>query len=364
MVRVSRRPRAWGAMLIAAVGLCVSALTLAACPKNVPQDLATGEDGKFKGAKVMTLENNEARAGGIVTYPGGDRVDWKVIELPKDKVGTVRFKLKWNPPRPGLDLAFDVYNEYFHVVGSAKPKRGKSRKTNKTVTVENAKGKLYIQIYASMRGDAGKYSLTAEWKEFQVDSFDWLQVQVDDPPKLPAVPEPEKGCDPINFDQKVKACLTVCPVQFDAKWPGCNGICPNPPDPALPACQGKLPCPNPPDRNIPSCTADKFPPCDPSVGAAEMKKNPNCDGYKPPDRVGEVTDVQDDGNGNLQITINLGTVDGVDKGWKGVLLDTNDKPIRGSNFTVAKVTKNSSVAKVKLDSSKLTPNNPVRLSAP
>jgi hypothetical protein len=62
--------------------------------------------------------------------------------------------------------------------------------------------------------------------------------------------------------------------------------------------------------------------------------------------------------------MNLGTVDGIDKGWRGVLLDSNDKPIRGSNFTVAKVTKNSSVAKVKLDASKLTPNNAVRLSAP
>lgn len=363
MVRVSRRPRAWGLMLTAAFG-CALALTLAACPKNVPQDLATGEDGRVKGAVEMKLENNESRATGIVTYPGGDRVDWRVLELPKDKVGTVRFRLKWTPPRPGLDLSFDVYNEYFHVVGSAKPnKRKKSRKTNKVVTVENAKGKLYVAIYASERGDAGKYTLRADWKEFQVETFDWLSKTVDDPPKLPAVPENEKGCDPINFDPKVKACLTVCPVAFDPKWPGCAGICPNPPDPALPACQGKLPCPNPPDRNIPSCTKDKFPPCDPTLGLDKMKLNPNCDDYRPPDRVGEVTDVQAD-EGGLQITINLGTADGVDKGWKGVLLDSNDKPIRGSNFTVAKVTKNVSVAKVKIDASKLSPNNPVRLSAP
>lgn len=358
MVRVSR--------LIVAIGLCALALTLAACPKNVPQDSATGEDGRFKGAKEMKLENDESRASGIVTYPGGDRVDWKVLELPKDKTGTVRLKLKWTPPRPGLDLSFDVYNEYFHVVASAKPnKRKKSRKTNKVLTVENAKGKLYVQVYASERGDAGKYSLTAEWKEFQVDSFDWLLVQVDDPPKLPAVPENEKGCDPVNFDQKVAACLKICPIAFDPKWPGCAGICPTPPDPALPACQGKLPCPTPPDRNLPTCTADKFPACDPSLPAAEMKKNPNCDGYKPPDRFGEVTDVQADDSGTgVQITINLGTVDGVDKGWKGVLLDSNDKPIRGSDFKISKVTKNVSVAKVKLDASKLSPNNPVRLSAP
>jgi len=350
-------------MLIAAVGLCVTALTLAACPKNVPQDLASGEDSKFKGAKEMTLENNESRASGIVTYPGGDRVDWKVLDLPKDQVGTVRFRLKWTPPRPGLDLSFDVYNEYFHVIGSAKPnKRKKSRKTNKVVTVENAKGKLYVQIYASERGDAGKYALTAEWKEFQVDSFDWLQIVVDDPPKLPAVPENEKGCDAVNFDPKVAACLKICPLQFDAKWPGCATVCPTPPDPALPQCKAMLPCPPTPDRNIPACTRDKFPACDP---AKIDKGNPNCDDYRPPDRIGEVTDIQaDDAGGGIQITINLGTSDGVDKGWKGVLLDSNDKPIRGSDFKVSKVTKNVSVAKVKLDASKLSPNNPVRLSAP
>jgi hypothetical protein len=346
--------------------LCALVLALAACPKNVPQDMATGEDGKSSGAREMKLENNEARSTGIVTYPGGDRVDWKVIELPKDKVGTIRFKLKWTPPRPGLDLSFDVLNEYFHVVGTAKPnKRKKSRKTNKVVTVENAKGKLFVAIYASERGDAGKYSLTAEWKEFQIETFDWLAINVDDPPKLPAVPENEKGCDQLTFDAKVKACLTVCPIQFDPKWPGCAGICPTPPDPALPACQGKLPCPTPPDRAIALCTADKFPPCDPTLPPAEMKKNPNCDGYRPPDRIGEVTDVQnDDQGGGIQITINLGTADGVDKGWKGVLLDSNDKPIRGSEFKVSKVTKNVSVAKVKIDASKLAPNNAVRLSAP
>lgn len=361
MVRVSRRPRHRGALLIAAVGLCALALTLAGCPKNVPQDSSSGEDARFKGAKEMKIELNEARATGIVTYPGGDRVDWKVIELPKDKVGTIRLKLRWTPPRPGLDLSIDVYNEYFHLVGSAKPNtRKKSRKTNKSVTVENAKGKLYVMIYASGRGDAGKYTLNAEWKEFVFDPFDWLKVEVQDPPKLAAVPENEKGCDPVNFDQKVPACLKVCPVQFDAKWPGCAGICPTPPDPALPACKAFLPCPTPPDRNIPACTKDKFPPCDPSK---LDPGNPNCDGYKPPDKIGEVTNVAAEANG-IEVTINLGTADGVDKGWKGVLLDANDKPIRGSEFKLLKVTKNASVAKIKIDGSKLSPNNPVRLSAP
>ena len=86
------------------------ALFVSACPKNVPQDSASGEDAKPKGAKTITLDNNEAKVTGIVTYPGGDRVDWKVIELPKDATGQLKLKLKWTPPRPGLDLSFDVLN--------------------------------------------------------------------------------------------------------------------------------------------------------------------------------------------------------------------------------------------------------------
>src|SRR5262245_64195004 len=93
-----------------AVGLALGALllTVAACPKMVPQDEHTGADGKPKGAKKIALENGEGKGRGIVTYPGGDRVDWKLIELPKDKTGTLTLKLSWTPPRPGLDLSFAV----------------------------------------------------------------------------------------------------------------------------------------------------------------------------------------------------------------------------------------------------------------
>ncbi|MBK9030044.1 MAG: hypothetical protein IPL61_01685 [Myxococcales bacterium] len=333
----------------------------AGCSKNVPQDSKTGEDGRTKGAKEMKIENNEARARGIVTYPGGDRVDWLVLDLPKDKVGTLSLRLKWTPPRPGLDLSFEVSNEYNRVLASAKPnKRKRSRKTTKNLTIENAHGKLYIQIYASERGDAGKYTLTAEWKELNVETFDWLAIEVLDPPKLPAVPEPEKPCDPTTFDKKNPACLSVCPIPMDPAWPACAGQCPTPPDPNIPACLKSMPCPNPPERKFAQCKPSNWPPCDPTK---LDPNNPNCDGYKPPDRVGEVTDVQTISSG-VQITINVGTDDGVDKGWKGVLLDANDKPIRGSDFKLSKVTKKASIAKVKLDASKLIPNNPVRLSAP
>lgn len=177
MIRVPSNGRARAAMVAAT--LCGIALLVSACPKNVPQDSKSGEDAKPKGAKPLTLENNEGTARGIVTYPGGDRVDWKVIELPKDQTGALKLTLKWTPPRPGLDLSLNVLNEWNREVGSAKPnKRRNSRKTRKVITVEGAKGKYFIAVYASERGDAGKYTLAAEFAPNAVDTFDWLAVPI------------------------------------------------------------------------------------------------------------------------------------------------------------------------------------------
>lgn len=317
------------------VGLAIAAV---ACAKNVPQDMKTGEDGRSKGAKEMTLENGEAKSHGIVTYPGGDRVDWKVLELPKDQVGQLDFKLRWKPPRPGLDLSFQVFNEWGRLLEEAKPiTRKNSRRTNKSISLPSVKGKLLIAIYASGRGDAGAYTLTADWKPLVVDEFDWLKVEVMDPPKLPAVPEPVKPCDVNQFDKANPDCQNKCPTQFDPTWPGCAGVCPVPPDPKIPAC--KL-CNK--DQMDP-CLADcrqYYPDCDPSK---PDPKNPKCDGFEPQPQAGEVTDLKSLADGT-QVTINLGTENGVDKTWVGDLLDPAGNKITGS-FKLISVGKRASVGK-------------------
>ena len=358
MIRVPSTGLARAAM--AAVALFGLAF-LTACPKNVPQDLKSGEDAKPKGAKAITLEQGEGKVTGIVTYPGGDRVDWKVIELPANASGQLKLKLKWTPPRPGLDLSFDVLNEWNREVASAKPnKRRNSRKTNKAVTVENAKGKYFIAVYASERGDAGKYTLTAEFAANAVDTFDWLAIPISDPPKLPAVPEPLKPCDPKAFDAKNPACAGVCPEPADPKNPACAGICPTPPDENIPACLETMPCPNPPDVKFKKCTAKNWPPCNPALFD---KTNPNCLSYRPPDVLAEITDVQPSTTGGVTITIGAGTAAGVDKGWTGVVLDNNSKPVRGGGFTVISATKVAAIAKVKLELDAVQ-GAKVRLSAP
>lgn len=180
--------------------LAAFALGSTGCSRNVPQDGHSGKDYRYKGAKKVKLEEGEGRARDIVTYPGGDRIDWKLVELPEGKKGSLEIKLKWKPPREGLDLAFDVFDEYFERVGRAKPTKGAGKRTKK-VKFDGASGKYYVQVYAPERGDAGKYVLSFRFKErkqlAQVDPAA-LAAEIGDPPTLPAVPEAKPEETPVE----------------------------------------------------------------------------------------------------------------------------------------------------------------------
>src|SRR5690349_863178 len=152
--------------LVGSSGVLAALLVLASsCAHNVLQDSNTGADGKEKGAKPLTLENGEGKAGGIVTYPGGDRVDWKLVDLPDKQRGTLDIQLAWTPPRPGLQLAFDVFDEWNRpVVQSEKTSKKRSKGRTRSATVDDARGKYLVRVYAVGRGDAGKYRLTVDFK--------------------------------------------------------------------------------------------------------------------------------------------------------------------------------------------------------
>src|SRR4051812_17523797 len=99
-------------MLWKSAGGGLVALFALSCANMGSQDQATGPDGKTKGAKEIALDNNAGKAAGIVTYPGGDRVDWKLVTLPEKKLGVLDVKLTWKPPRKGLQLGVDVFDEW------------------------------------------------------------------------------------------------------------------------------------------------------------------------------------------------------------------------------------------------------------
>ncbi|HEY0195476.1 MAG TPA: hypothetical protein VGC42_30385 [Kofleriaceae bacterium] len=339
-------------------------LLLASCAHNVPQDSATGSDGKQKGAKTITLDNGEGHTSGIVTYPGGDRVDWKLIEIPDKKRGELEVKLSWTPPRPGLQLAFDVFDEWNQpIVQSKKTSKKRSASRVRSATVEDARGKYFIRVYAVGRGDAGKYKLNLEFKETpSAAGIDYSKLDIPDPPKLAAVPEAQVPCDEFAFDQKNPECKNVCPkVGAPPGWPACANTCPTPPDITNPVCQATMECPNPPDRRVKRCK-NVFPKCkDPTNPDAN---NPNCDDAKVPPVVGRIIGVSDSSSG-VVITIGAGTNSHIGKDWKAVVLrGDSDSPLAGGDVTVVRVDKGVTVGKVHLTIDQVSANSKVRLSAP
>lgn len=351
--------------LVGSRGCLAGLLVLASCAHNVPQDAKTGADGKEKGAKPIVLENGEGKASGIVTYPGGDRIDWKLIELPEKQRGTLDLTLAWTPPRPGLQLAFDVFDEWNRpVVQSQKTSKRRSMSRSRNATVEDARGKYLVRVYAVGRGDAGKYRLTVEFKESTAGlAFDPLKLEIPDPPKLAAVPEPEVPCDEFQFDPKNPACKLVCPqAGAPPGWPACKDKCPSPPNADLPACQASMECPNPPDRRVRKCTTSKFPRCpDPKNPDPQ---NPNCDNIKIPPVIGRIIGSSIQGS-ELIVTIGAGSNSGVQSNWTAhVLSGSGDQALAGGEIKVVRVDKAVTVGKVKLTADQLLANPRVRLAAP
>ena len=340
------------------------ALLLAAtsCAHDVAQDGSTGQDGKVKGAKQIQMENGEGKASGIVTYPGGDRVDWKQIELPDKKIGMLDIKLSWTPPRPGLQLAFDVFDAWYTpIVTSKKASKKKSHGRQRTASIDNATGKYFIRVYAVNRGDAGKYKLTVDFKENTGPmALDLSKVEIPEPPRLAAVPEAEATCDEFSFDIKNPACRSVCPpTGAPVGWPACAGKCPTPPDAQNPACWDKV-CPNPPTSRAKACKMKDFPPCDKS---APDPDNPKCS-IKASPITGRVLKADVQGNDTI-ITIGAGSDQGVDKGWVGrVMRGDSETPLEGGDVTVIRVGKRETIGRVRLTTDLINQNPRVKLSPP
>lgn len=308
-------------------------LTLvAACAHNVAQDKATTEDGKPKGAVPVPFVNNRASVFGIVTYPGGDRVDWKTIELPKDLKGTLDVTLTWSTPRPGLQLGFDVFDQWNALAassgrgrGKATKKRGNAKGRTRHVAVTQAQGKYSIRIYAVGRGDAGRYKLDLSFTEVDDRTEpDWTKIEVPEPPNLASLPTivaPPTPCDLNKFDTSNPDCANKCPnVNPDQDWPGCRNKCVvRPKDASIPACAREMSCDTRAlDRRIPDCRRHFGKCLDP---AKPDPNNPNCDGAViPPARL-RITTVTIQGD---ELVIRTGGSPGIDKTWIAEVLAGGD----------------------------------------
>lgn len=291
---------------------------VAACANNVPQDRATGPDGRIKGALPIALDQGEAKVRGIVTYPGGDRVDWKLIELPAGTRGTLDLQMSWTTPRPGLKVAFDVFDQWNVPVINATSNRHAGR--TRSASIERAMGKYFVRIYAPRRMDAGAYTLAAaftpEPKPVPLPAFDYP-----DPPRLPSVPPPPSTCE--THDRHDLACEKVCAPGAPADWKGCVA----PPQPQIVTPIVVTPPVQAPDPVVTRVL--KF----------------------------EITPT------GLELTVAAGSAHGVGKTWKAnVLRGTTMSTLAGGTGTILRVNKQTTIVLVNLTTNAINANPQVQLS--
>ena len=302
------------------IATAIGALSLAGCKTTISQKASSGKDYRYKGAKEIKLDDDlEGRSRrDVVTYPGGDREDWKFFVIPEGQRGELEVRVKHRPPRPDLDVAFNVYDEFFERVGRAKPKPGDR---TKKVTIEDARaGKYYVQVYAPRRMDAGKYRVRIRFKPKAVAAKEPEPgpEAFPDPPKLPAVPEPEETPEKVP--------------------------CPNDPTRFQPDCApvAKVPCPNDPTKFEPDC--------------------PAVEDVKPVQA--RILDYKISASQGTVIVVDKGKKHGVDRGWKGQLLSRSGGPVPGGAFTVTRVTSRQSTGKVRLTVDQVKAAGRVLLSPP
>jgi hypothetical protein len=310
-----RAPRSCGLR----TGWLVGLLVVAACANNVPQGRSTGPDGKPAGATPLVLKDGEARGRGVVTYPGGDRVDWRVIQLPEGKHGRLELSMSYATPRPGLKLAFDVFDEWNAMIVSSD--KGKSR--IRTASLDQARGKYFVRIYAPRRGDAGAYKLDAAFHEDVDVTAPSIPANIPDPPKLPDVPPPPSTCE--VFDPRDPVCGTLCPPGAPPNWKGCAGPTTTPPPPPV------------------------APPVTPTPPAAK------------PLVVRMLT--SQTVNGALEVTVGGGSDAGVTDTWKvQVLRGATKVPLAGGSGTILRINKTTTLIRVKLTPDQALANPTILLS--
>jgi hypothetical protein len=311
----------------------IGLVSFAACAHNVAQDKATGEDGRQKGAKPIVLENGEGRDRGIVTYPGGDRVDWKRIDLPQGQRGKLDLQIRWKTPRPGLQVAFDVFDEWNAPIAATKAMQRKGGRI-RSVTIDDARGKYFVRVYAPKRGDAGQYTLIASFTTNAGEEIpDIKKIPIDDPPPLPPVPPVEPACD--VFDPKIDACRKVCP---DYGAP-----------PGWKACEER----------------EKKKAADEAAKAAELARK-ECMKNAPKPVLAEVKHVEIVGD-VVRIKLGVGTSaqPTLDAKWTGeVMIGTSNRALVGGQARVVGVDKLLTRAEVRLKVDQLSTNPWVRLTPP
>ena len=295
----------------------------AACASNIGQHDNSGPDYRPDGAELIELEDGEGSAIDIVTYPGGDRVDWKKVELPEDFAGVLQVRLMFQPPRDGLEVSFEVYDASFERVAVADPPPGTGARMVEAEVVPAFGGIYYFHIFAPTRRDAAEYMLAVRKQRQDVSAYiddddGGVLPRIPDPPTLPAIPTGDTEVAERGGGQQ------------GGGQQGGGGLQ-----------GGGEPAPSP----------DPEPPEEPEKALEPVRAR--------------VVTYQLGSDGAVILTVNRGTNDGIERGWSGqMMMGSSGRPLRGGTFTVTRVTSGEAVGQARVSVDQIRANREVLLAPP
>jgi hypothetical protein len=147
----------------------------------------------WKKPKTLTWdEQGETKANGELSYPDMRRARWYAVELPA--AGELTLKLEVNPPGDAVnedfDLAMEVLDPGFRVISKADNEEedvGELTKTRNLLDLQP--GTYLLHIYLQGRMDSADYVLRASYKRAgAADTKSDFPTQVAFLPSLPMVP--------------------------------------------------------------------------------------------------------------------------------------------------------------------------------
>ncbi len=295
-------------------------------------------DAESGGATLLEIANGEAHTRG--TIAAANRADWIGIALPAHQHGRVELELTYVTPRRGARLAFGVFDPAERPLPVSESETGRIR----SATLADARGTVFVRVYAPRHSDAGTYRLAASFTPI-----------VDPPPPPPpvavvAVAPPPKRAPCETFDVRDPACAATCPA-----WGA-------PPD--WPACFEVRPCPVKPDIRYRHCTPAQWPKCpDPTNPDLENPNCPRLPTFAPV--IGRILQVVVNGR-RREITINVGANSHVDTTWNARVLRADGTPQPGGGAKILCMSKRGEVRlAVELTVDELAaPNDRVQLMPP
>jgi hypothetical protein len=260
----------------------------------------------WRSPTVLQLDDSfEVEVDDAISYPKRARARWYALDLPGFGELDVQVAVPELSEDRNVDLALEVLDDGYRVIARAdrdEEDAGDEQKIRKLRRLRP--GRYYIHIYAQRRMDETEYTLELKFR-------------------------PRATTEKSNFPATVAfiGALPDVPLEDDA---------PAPP-PVVKKCKGS--------RCKKRVAKVDPPPSSPKAIRAR------------------IAGIVDSGKG-VQIRINQGANQGVEVGWKGMVVSRDGKAIPGGAFEVSRVSPGESFATVRASASSVTSAKYVRLQPP